>query len=506
MARVTLRALLMSGEETASNESMVHHLQQSRQLRSPECIAAFLSVDRQHFWIEGSGAVAYADMPLKEGPLHQSAPHIYATALEALMPMRKGMSFLNIGAGTGYLSALVSELIGDGAINDGVDTRPETIAHAIERCRGIGKTTISFTQGNIYEMDLNAGMRYSRVYIGACASARSKYLYNLLEVGGILVGPFELGSSQQLRRIVRETETEFRVEVLNSVHFAYLLEPSAALPAVPTASRGILSEEPALSAGNGMEHLGSALGLPGVPFTFALRPQPWTPERCWAYPASFRCAAAVILGGRPRDPYSPCLPTEIWIKHVLPWCPQWWFEVHRPEAQLPPRKLSALALMGEVMKKAFLRRSRKDSGELTPLESGPARAYSRSRTESSATTASGGSTEMLSLGDEEEEEEEEDDDDEVEESHGAAGSNAQEASLLVPDGAGTGLRAALLEAGASESAREVVPAGAARKPCRFWRCVGRCCSAAGQLRGGGGLMERCALTLRNLSSLFGGAR
>merc|ERR1719478_35826 len=206
---------------------MVQELEDSGTLTTPACVAAFQAVDRQHFWVPGGAELAYADMPLRHGRLHQSAPHIYARALESLMPLKPGMSFLNVGSGTGYFSSIISELCGADAISDGIDIWPETIAHARECCQRLDKEHITFTEGNVYQLDVEQGMRYDRIYLGACANAKSKYLYRLLEVGGILVGPFQAGHMQQLRRVVRRTEAHFGVEVLNSVQFTMLVEPPA---------------------------------------------------------------------------------------------------------------------------------------------------------------------------------------------------------------------------------------------------------------------------------------
>jgi protein-L-isoaspartate(D-aspartate) O-methyltransferase len=344
--------MLMRGPVAASNQAMVQDLEDAGTLTTPECVAAFRAIDRQHFWVPGGGDLAYADMPLRHGRLHQSAPHIYARALESLMPLKPGMSFLNVGSGTGYFSSVVSELCGPDAISDGLDIWPELVAHARECCRQVGKDHINFTLGNVYQLDVEQGMRYDRIYLGACANAKSKYLYRLLEVGGVLVGPFQAGHMQQLRRVVRRTEAHFAVEVLNSVQFATLVEPVPA-PLPTPASRG---QEIAV------EDVRS-LGLKGVPFTFALRERPWAPQRNLAYPASFREAAYVLLSGRPRDPFVPWLPSEIWADHVLPWCSRMWFEVSLPvPTPIPSKMRIALSFVGEAVRKGFFRkRLRSDS-------------------------------------------------------------------------------------------------------------------------------------------------
>merc|ERR1719473_402932 len=144
----------MRGHMAATNDAMVQELEDSGTLTTPQCIAAFRAVDRQRFWVPGGAELAYADMPLRHGRLHQSAPHIYARALESLMPLKPGMSFLNVGSGTGYFNSIVGELIGDMATNHGIDIWPETISHARERCRLRGKHNMEFTLGNVYQLDV----------------------------------------------------------------------------------------------------------------------------------------------------------------------------------------------------------------------------------------------------------------------------------------------------------------------------------------------------------------
>jgi len=171
---------------------------------------------------------------------------------------------------------------------------------------------------------------------------------------------------------VRQSETQFNVEVLGSVQFASLLEPSpvptclqtprssisgsgvshtsslassspaqasanAPLPFTPPPRRSLPVRrnsdgssssasspptEDAPASGEGPQ----ALGLLGVPFTFSLWEQPWTPERCWVYPKSYRQTVAMSLLSRPKDLALPCIPDELWVKHIFPWCPRWWFE------------------------------------------------------------------------------------------------------------------------------------------------------------------------------------
>mmetsp|Transcript_18018 Transcript_18018/g.38497 ORF Transcript_18018/g.38497 Transcript_18018/m.38497 type:complete len:493 (-) Transcript_18018:46-1524(-) len=350
-----------TGRESLDNDGMVDTLVRHGALQNPRCTAAFRAVDRGYFWVPNAGASAYADMPVRQGKLHQSAPHIYARALEALMPLKPGMSFLNIGSGTGYFSCLVAELVGPDSINDGIDIWQQNIEHSKERVRRLQKYSVEFTQGNVYELDVNLCMRYDRIYIGACACQRAEYLQNLLEIGGVLVAPFETGyTHQELRKIVRVSETRFERQTLNSVHFASLLEPAPSIP--PSRRPGEISV-----VESGARH--PITGLPGVPFTFALRYRAWCRERGWAYPKEFQLVAKVVLQGASRVPITSessttsttkgdvvfaSIPPEIWEVHILPFCARWWFaEIPTDPSPHPSKMMKNLNRAGAMVKRAF---------------------------------------------------------------------------------------------------------------------------------------------------------
>lgn len=341
---------LMGGSpEPTTNDMMVNDMIAKAVLRTKECIAAFRTIDRKYFWIEEHSQCIYSDCPQRfpESPsrdqsrLHISAPQIYAFALESLWPMALGMSFLAVGSGTGYFSSVVSELIGPLATNHGIDIWPEVLVHAAKKCKGLGKSGIQFFLGNVYELDVHKSMRYDRIYVGACANWRSKYLYRLLEVGGILVGPFQAGRHQHLRRVVRLSELEFSSEILESVCFANLVEPEPRVEAAATlggqrksctGTFDVCTPQSHVSIGSptngrfGFEC--DLLSVPGA-FTFSLNERPWAPERCGLYPCSFRLAVKAFTSGPLRDSHAYTLPREIWLLHIFPWCPRWWFDQRR---------------------------------------------------------------------------------------------------------------------------------------------------------------------------------
>jgi protein-L-isoaspartate(D-aspartate) O-methyltransferase len=240
-------------------------------------------VDRKLFAPTTEAAFVYADMPIRSGRHHLSAPGIYAEALEALLPLREGQSFLNIGSGSGYFSSVVASIIGPTGTAHGVEIHGDVVEYARSKCDSLGLGHLEFVQGNAYDLDPTKCMRYDRIYVGACASARSKHLYELLEVGGVLVAPFQtVQRLQQLRRVTRRSETVWYVEILKLVQFARLQESETRIP-------------------------------------FGLAEPVWSPETHARFPAAYRKALAVLVRGRSK------LPREVWMYHIFPWVPKKWF-------------------------------------------------------------------------------------------------------------------------------------------------------------------------------------
>ncbi|OQR99973.1 protein-L-isoaspartate(D-aspartate) O-methyltransferase-like isoform X1, partial [Thraustotheca clavata] len=91
-----------------SQNGLVANLVQHGILRSQNAIAAMQAVDRANYCEENS----YDDRPQAIG-YHQtiSAPHMHATALELANELGSGARILDIGCGSGYLTACFGRLV-----------------------------------------------------------------------------------------------------------------------------------------------------------------------------------------------------------------------------------------------------------------------------------------------------------------------------------------------------------------------------------------------------------
>ena len=146
------------------------------------------------------GDCAYEDGPLRvrddDCVVHLSAPSIYAAALESL-DLQEGDSFLNVGSGTGYLSALAATIL-----------TAKSIHHCVERCAVLADRSRSRLQefrnvkvhvASAFDLDLQRSLRFDKIYVGAGAQAEDlTFLAKLLKrPHGRLVGPFEQQQQQR---------------------------------------------------------------------------------------------------------------------------------------------------------------------------------------------------------------------------------------------------------------------------------------------------------------------
>ena len=114
---------------------LIESLKKEGAITSPAVIQAFLSVDRKKYCVGASDEDAYADRPyrsMQRNAVHLSAPSIYTRCVEHL-DLKPGLSFLNVGSGTGYLSAVVATLLGPNAINHGIELRTSNVE--LSSCR-----------------------------------------------------------------------------------------------------------------------------------------------------------------------------------------------------------------------------------------------------------------------------------------------------------------------------------------------------------------------------------
>ncbi|KAM4623207.1 protein-L-isoaspartate O-methyltransferase domain-containing protein 2 isoform 1-T3 [Discoglossus pictus] len=212
------------------NDDLIDNLKDAHYIRSELVERAFRAIDRADYYLDEFKDNAYKDLAWKHGNIHLSAPCIYSEVMEAL-ELYPGLSFLNMGSGTGYLSTMVGLILGPFGINHGVEIHTDVIEFAKQKLDHFIRTSKSFDTfdfcepsfiaGNCLDISLDSSP-YDRVYCGAgVQKEQEEYMKSLLKVGGILIMPLE----EKLTKITRLGPSTWETKKILAVSFAPLVLP-----------------------------------------------------------------------------------------------------------------------------------------------------------------------------------------------------------------------------------------------------------------------------------------
>lgn len=118
-----------------SKQNLLSELRQSGVLKTPLIISSFEKIDRKEFVPESCLKEAYEDYPLPIGEGQTiSQPWTVAFMLELLRP-QPGEKILDIGSGSGYTTALLSEIVGQKGKVYAIEVIPELCRFGAENCK-----------------------------------------------------------------------------------------------------------------------------------------------------------------------------------------------------------------------------------------------------------------------------------------------------------------------------------------------------------------------------------
>lgn len=179
---------------------------------SSKIIRAFLRVKREHFIADRMKSLAYENtaLPLEEGATI-SQPYTIAVMLE-LLELKRGQKILEIGSGSGYVIALILEIIKDIEI------------FGIEISKNLAdksKEILKEKRIKIFNMNGSNGLLeyapFDRILISASSDRVPSHLYGQLRDGGIIVAPVKNSIVK-----VKKKEGKFRIEEIPGFSFVPL--------------------------------------------------------------------------------------------------------------------------------------------------------------------------------------------------------------------------------------------------------------------------------------------
>ncbi|XP_032679061.1 protein-L-isoaspartate O-methyltransferase domain-containing protein 1-like [Odontomachus brunneus] len=213
------------------NDELVDNLMESKYIKTKKVEQVFRAVDRADYVLSSHRDSAYKDLAWKHGNIHLSAPCVYSEVMEGLS-FEPGLSFLNLGSGTGYLSTMAGLLLKQHGTNHGIELHEDCLKYAYERLEDFKQKSLAlnefdfceplFIQGNC--LSIIPGRQYDRVYCGAaCPESHELFIKQFVRVGGVLVMPYR----DNLIRAERVNENTWMHYTLLPVSFANLIVPSA---------------------------------------------------------------------------------------------------------------------------------------------------------------------------------------------------------------------------------------------------------------------------------------
>lgn len=201
-------------------ERLVAKQLEARGVRDPLVLAAVRSVPRELFVPEHLREAAYEDTPLPIGSGQTiSQPYIVAFMIEAL-GLKGGEKVLEIGTGSGYAAAVLARIAREVLTIERIGVLAERASRTLT---GAGVHNVRVREGDGTQ-GWPEEAPFEAILVSAGAPDVPSSLLSQLAVGGRLVLP--VGSdphSQELARITRVDQKEYRREDIGDVRFVPLI-------------------------------------------------------------------------------------------------------------------------------------------------------------------------------------------------------------------------------------------------------------------------------------------
>ncbi|XP_024971599.1 protein-L-isoaspartate O-methyltransferase 1-like isoform X2 [Cynara cardunculus var. scolymus] len=222
-----------AGSSIDKNKGMVAHLKGYGVIQSNKVAEVMETVDRALFVPDGSPA--YEDSPMQIGfNATISAPHMHATCLQLLEKnLLPGMHALDVGSGTGYLTACFALMVGPQGHAIGVEHIPELVAVSIKNVEKSAAAPL-LKDGSL-ALHVGDGREgwpefapYDAIHVGAASPEIPKPLVDQLKPGGRLVIP--VGNIfQELKVVDKNEDGSVTVRTETSVRYVPLTSREAQL-------------------------------------------------------------------------------------------------------------------------------------------------------------------------------------------------------------------------------------------------------------------------------------
>lgn len=194
----------------------------SKGIQDERILEAFDKVPRHFFLDLAFELQAYTNMAFQIGA-GQTISHPFTVAFQTdLLGLKRGAKVLEIGTGSGFQTSILSQM---GAKVYSIERQKELYLNAKKIIRDLGFTPHLF-YGDGYK-GKTAYAPYDHILVTCGAPFVPEDLLKQLKVGGNMVIPLGAGEKQQMKRITKLSETEYKEEDFGVFSFVPMLENKA---------------------------------------------------------------------------------------------------------------------------------------------------------------------------------------------------------------------------------------------------------------------------------------
>ena len=183
----------------SSNQELIEHLKEAGLVGHERVGEAMLQVDRGNYAPLELGVYMDSPQPIGHGATI-SAPHMHAAALSNLEPfLQPGMKALDVGSGTGYLTACMAAMVGEKGKVVGIDHITELVEMSEKNIR---KDHPEYLESGRIQLVVGDGRKgfaqdapYDCIHVGAAAPHLPNELVDQLKAPGRMFIP--VGTTKQ---------------------------------------------------------------------------------------------------------------------------------------------------------------------------------------------------------------------------------------------------------------------------------------------------------------------
>ncbi len=203
----------------AERWAMVEQQLRRRGIHDERVLAAMYKVPRHEFIARQSWGEAYADHPIIIGEQQTtSQPYIIAAMVQAAQ-IRPESRVLEIGAGSGYQTAVLAELAREVLAVERFPSLAETARQILERL-GYHNVKVIAADGSLGYPE---AAPYDAIIVSAAAPRVPPALVEQLAPGGRLVIPIGDAQQQVLQLVSRDEDGNVNVEIMEGCRFVPLI-------------------------------------------------------------------------------------------------------------------------------------------------------------------------------------------------------------------------------------------------------------------------------------------